>query len=131
LWQAAKAEEKKAAAPSLNSKIIPFPGGGSVKFTIEIPRKGKPPRSYLVDLPAIRDRGEVATNYQLFPRDRLVVGSPAGVRRQAQLDLGPPPTGPRGALSVSRILGTASPTGICPTPARAATNEGLLHSGSG
>jgi protein involved in polysaccharide export with SLBB domain len=37
-------------------------------------RAGKPARVYKVDHEAITERGEAATNYQLFPGDRLVVG---------------------------------------------------------
>lgn len=36
-------------------------------------RNGKPPRVYKVDLVAIQTKGETATNYQLFPGDRLYV----------------------------------------------------------
>jgi protein involved in polysaccharide export with SLBB domain len=38
-------------------------------------RDGKPARTYKVNLLAIERRGETATNYQLFPGDRIVVGA--------------------------------------------------------
>lgn len=34
---------------------------------------GKPPRVYKVDLDAIQAKGETATNYQIFPGDRLYI----------------------------------------------------------
>ena len=47
-------------------------------------RAGKPSRTYPVDLLGIRERGETATNYQLFPGDRLIVGSRSEVRKEAR-----------------------------------------------
>jgi len=49
-------------------------------------RDGKPGKVYQVDLEAIRDRGETATNYQIFPGDRLVVGRDKIVEKTIQLD---------------------------------------------
>jgi protein involved in polysaccharide export with SLBB domain len=47
---------------------------------------GKPSRIYKVDLEAIRDRGDVTANYQLFPGDRLVVGRNDVVKKTIELD---------------------------------------------
>jgi polysaccharide export outer membrane protein len=49
-------------------------------------RGGKPARVYTVDLEAIRDRGEIEKNYQLFPGDRLVVGRNPLVKTTLELD---------------------------------------------
>jgi protein involved in polysaccharide export with SLBB domain len=49
-------------------------------------RGGKPARVYKVDLEAIRDRGEITLNYQLFPGDRLVVGRNEVVKKTEELD---------------------------------------------
>ncbi len=49
-------------------------------------RNGRPPRVYKVDLEAIRDRGEVKSNYQIFPGDRLIVGRNAVVEKIAAMD---------------------------------------------
>jgi protein involved in polysaccharide export with SLBB domain len=49
-------------------------------------RHGKRARVYKVDLAAIRDRGEVATNYQVFPGDRLVVGRNQIVQKTIEMD---------------------------------------------
>jgi len=49
-------------------------------------RGGKPARTYKVDLEAIRDRGDVTTNYQIFPGDRLVVGRNEAVKKTIQAD---------------------------------------------
>jgi hypothetical protein len=49
-------------------------------------RAGKPPRVYKVDLEAIKERGDVRTNYQLFPGDRLVVGRNELVKKTVELD---------------------------------------------
>jgi len=49
-------------------------------------RDGKPGKVYPVDLEAIRDRGETATNYQLFPGDRLVIGRDKLVEKTVQVD---------------------------------------------
>lgn len=37
-------------------------------------RGGKPAKIYKVDWEGILERGEIETNYQLFPGDRLIVG---------------------------------------------------------
>ncbi len=51
------------------------------------PARGTAPgRVYRVDLAAIRDRGESATNYQLFSGDRLVVGRNPVSRISGQLN---------------------------------------------
>jgi hypothetical protein len=49
-------------------------------------RGGKPAKVYKVDLAAIRDRGDVAANYQIFPGDRLIVGRNATVQKTVELD---------------------------------------------
>jgi protein involved in polysaccharide export with SLBB domain len=50
------------------------------------PRGGKPARVYKVDLEAIRDKGDVTSNYQLFPGDRLIVGRNDAVKKTIELD---------------------------------------------
>jgi protein involved in polysaccharide export with SLBB domain len=47
---------------------------------------GKPPKIYKVDLAAIQERGEVTTNYQIFPNDRLIVGRNEVVKKTAEID---------------------------------------------
>ncbi len=49
-------------------------------------RNGKPAKVYKVDLEAIQQRGEVATNYQIFPGDRLVVGRNDVVKKTIEID---------------------------------------------
>jgi protein involved in polysaccharide export with SLBB domain len=49
-------------------------------------RGGKPARVYKVDLEAIYDRGDVTSNYQIFPGDRLVVGRNDVVKKTIQMD---------------------------------------------
>jgi len=49
-------------------------------------RDGKTGKVYKVDLEGIEERGETATNYQVFPRDRIVVGRDAVVKKTAQID---------------------------------------------
>jgi protein involved in polysaccharide export with SLBB domain len=49
-------------------------------------RGGKPARVFKVDLDAIRDRGDVATNYQIFPGDRVVVGRNEVVKKTIEID---------------------------------------------
>ncbi len=49
-------------------------------------RNGKPAKVYKVDLEAIQQRGEVATNYQIFPGDRLVVGRNEVVKKTIEID---------------------------------------------
>ncbi len=49
-------------------------------------RGGKPTRVYKVDLEAIRDRGDVTSNYQIFPGDRLIVGRNDVVKKTVQVD---------------------------------------------
>ncbi len=81
-------------------------------------RNGARPRTYPVDFPGIRDRGEAATNYQLFPGDRLLVGLPVGGRRQAHVDPTSSLTRPEEARPILQVGGTASPTRKGPTPGR-------------
>jgi protein involved in polysaccharide export with SLBB domain len=49
-------------------------------------QEGKPPKLYTVDLEGIQQRGETATNYQLFPGDRLVVGRNEVVKKTIEID---------------------------------------------
>jgi protein involved in polysaccharide export with SLBB domain len=49
-------------------------------------RNGKPAKVYKVDLEAIQSRGEVATNYQIFPGDRLLVGRNDVVTKTIEID---------------------------------------------
>ena len=49
-------------------------------------RGGKPDKVYKVDLDAIQDRGDVTTNYQIFPGDRLIVGRNEAVKQTMQAD---------------------------------------------
>jgi polysaccharide export outer membrane protein len=47
---------------------------------------GTPPRIYKVDLEAIRLKGDVASNYQIFAGDRLVIGRNAVVSQTTEID---------------------------------------------
>jgi hypothetical protein len=49
-------------------------------------RAGKPSKVYTVDLAAIQERGEVTTNYQIFPSDRLIVGRNEIVKKTVEID---------------------------------------------
>ena len=49
-------------------------------------RGGKPARVYKVDLEAIREKGDVTSNYQIFPGDRLIVGRNEVVKKTIELD---------------------------------------------
>jgi hypothetical protein len=49
-------------------------------------RGGKPSKVYKVDLAAIQERGEVTTNYQIFPSDRLIVGRNDVVKKTIEID---------------------------------------------
>ena len=49
-------------------------------------RNGKPSRVYKVDLEAIQDRGELRSNYQIFPGDRLIVGQNEVVKKTIEID---------------------------------------------
>ena len=49
-------------------------------------RGGKPAKTYKVDLEAIRAKGDVTSNYQVFPGDRLIVGRNEVVKRTVQVD---------------------------------------------
>jgi protein involved in polysaccharide export with SLBB domain len=49
-------------------------------------RDGMPARVYPVDLSAIEERGDVRTNYQLFPGDRLIVGRNEVVKKTVEID---------------------------------------------
>jgi protein involved in polysaccharide export with SLBB domain len=49
-------------------------------------RGGKPARVYKVDLEAIRDKGDLTANYQIFPGDRLVVGRNEVVKKTIEFD---------------------------------------------
>ena len=49
-------------------------------------RGGKPAKIYKVDLEAIREKGDVTSNYQIFPGDRLIVGRNDVVKKTIQVD---------------------------------------------
>jgi len=49
-------------------------------------RGGKPARVYKVDLAAIQERGDVISNYQVFPGDRLIVGRNEVVKKTVEID---------------------------------------------
>lgn len=49
-------------------------------------RNGKPSRIYKVDLEAIQEKGDVQTNYQIFPGDRLIVGRNEVVKKTIEID---------------------------------------------
>jgi hypothetical protein len=49
-------------------------------------RGGRPAKVYKVDLEGITVRGDVTSNYQLFPGDRLIVGRSDVAKRTIQLD---------------------------------------------
>jgi protein involved in polysaccharide export with SLBB domain len=47
---------------------------------------GKPAKVYKVDLAAIQERGDVTSNYQIFPDDRLIVGRDEVVKKTVAMD---------------------------------------------
>jgi protein involved in polysaccharide export with SLBB domain len=49
-------------------------------------RGGKPAKVYKVDLAAIQENGDVTSNYQIFPNDRLIVGRNELVKKTAAMD---------------------------------------------
>ena len=49
-------------------------------------RGGKPAKVYKVDLAAIQEKGDVTSNYQIFPNDRLIVGRNEVVRKTVEID---------------------------------------------
>ncbi len=49
-------------------------------------RGGKPARVYKIDLEGIQERGEVATNLQIFAGDRLIVGRREIVKKTVEID---------------------------------------------
>ena len=49
-------------------------------------RGGKPAKTYHVDLAAIQDKGDVTSNYQIFPDDRLIVGRNDVVKKTVAMD---------------------------------------------
>jgi protein involved in polysaccharide export with SLBB domain len=49
-------------------------------------RGGKPAKVYKVDLEAIQDQGDIRSNYQLFPGDRLIVGRNEVVKKTVEID---------------------------------------------
>jgi protein involved in polysaccharide export with SLBB domain len=50
------------------------------------PRGGKPAKVFKVDYEAIQAKGEVASNYQIFPGDRLIVGRNEVVKKTTDID---------------------------------------------
>ncbi len=49
-------------------------------------RRGNPAKIYKIDLQGIQERGEVATNLQIFPGDRLIVGRDEIVKKTVEID---------------------------------------------
>jgi protein involved in polysaccharide export with SLBB domain len=49
-------------------------------------RGGKPAKVFTVDYDAIRDKGDVTSNYQIFPGDRLIVGRNEVVKKTTEID---------------------------------------------
>ena len=49
-------------------------------------RGGKPAKIYKVDLAAIQEKGDVMSNYQIFPNDRLIVGRNEVVKKTVAMD---------------------------------------------
>jgi polysaccharide biosynthesis/export protein len=49
-------------------------------------RGGKPAKIYKIDLATIQDRGDVMSNYQIFPNDRLIVGRNEVVQKTVAMD---------------------------------------------
>jgi protein involved in polysaccharide export with SLBB domain len=49
-------------------------------------RGGKPTRVYKVDLTAIEEKGDITSNYQIFPGDRLIVGRNDVVKKTIEFD---------------------------------------------
>ena len=49
-------------------------------------RGGKPARVYKVDFAAIQEKGDLASNFQLFPGDRLIVGRNEVVKKTTEID---------------------------------------------
>ena len=49
-------------------------------------RAGKPAKVYKVDLAAIQEKGDVTSNYQIFPNDRLIVGRNEVVQKTVAMD---------------------------------------------
>ena len=49
-------------------------------------RGGKPAKVYKVDLAAIQEKGDVISNYQIFPDDRLIVGRNEVVKKTVEID---------------------------------------------
>ena len=49
-------------------------------------RDGKPAKVYKVDLAAIQEKGDVTSNYQIFPNDRLIVGRNEVVKKTVEID---------------------------------------------
>jgi len=49
-------------------------------------RGGKPAKTYKVNLAAIQEKGDVMSNYQIFPGDRLIVGRNEVVKKTVEID---------------------------------------------
>ena len=49
-------------------------------------RGGKPAKVYKVDLDAIQNKGDVRSNFQIFPNDRLVVGRNDVIKKTIEID---------------------------------------------
>lgn len=49
-------------------------------------RGAQPAKAYKVDLDAIQNQGDVRSNYQIFPNDRLIVGRNEVVKKTVEID---------------------------------------------
>jgi protein involved in polysaccharide export with SLBB domain len=49
-------------------------------------RGGKPSKIYKIDLAGIQEKGDVHSNYQIFPNDRLIVGRNEVVKKTTEID---------------------------------------------
>jgi hypothetical protein len=49
-------------------------------------RGGRPAKVYKVDLDAIQNKGDVRSNFQIFPNDRLIVGRNEIVKKTTEID---------------------------------------------
>jgi hypothetical protein len=49
-------------------------------------RNGNPSRVFKIDLEAIQERGELRSNYQIFPGDRVIVGRNEVVKKTVEID---------------------------------------------
>src|SRR5207247_383345 len=85
-------QEPEAPPQARNQLKIEGAGKGRITITIEIDGQGRPARGskplnvYKVDLDAIQEKGDVRSNYQLFPGDRLIIGRNEVVKKTIEID---------------------------------------------